>query len=218
MRKFLGLVMTVALLSCPSCRNSEQSRGSAMSQFVDEYFNAYFEWNPSAATSLGLHQYDEKIEDYSAAEIAQRIEDLKQFQTRLAGLPSRRSADESIDIEILEGQIRAELLDLETLETWRHNPMNYVSVPGSAIDNLMKRNFAPADERLQSVTARLKGIPKMIAAMKQNIDNPPHEFTELALRIAHGSIAFFETSVASWATEAAGNDTALLDEFARANS
>ena len=44
-----------------------------MSQFVDDYFNAYFEWNPSAATSLGLHQYDGRIENYSAAAIAKRI-------------------------------------------------------------------------------------------------------------------------------------------------
>src|SRR5947199_4444700 len=133
-------------------------------------------------------------------------------------MPSPRTADESIDIEILDGQIRAELLDLETLETWRHNPMNYVSAPGGAIDNLMKRNFAPAAERLRSVIGRLKGITKIVAEMKQNIDNPPREFTDLAFRIAHGSVGFFRTSVANWAKDAAGDDTALLNEFATANA
>ena len=189
-----------------------------MTQFVDDYFNAYFEWNPSAATSVGFHQYDGNIEDYSAAAVAKRIETLKLLQGQISGLPSRRTPDEEIDIEILDGQIRAELVDLETLETWRHNPMNYVSVPGGAIDNLMKRNFAPAAERLRSVIARLKGIPKIIAAMKQNIDNPPREFTDLAFRIAHGSVGFFRTSVANWAKDAASDDTALLNEFATANA
>ena len=189
-----------------------------MTQFVDDYFNAYFEWNPSAATSVGFHQYDGNIEDYSAAAVAKRIETLKLLQGQISGLPSRRTPDEEIDIEILDGQIRAELVDLETLETWRHNPMNYVSVPGGAIDNLMKRNFAPAAERLRSVIARLKGIPKIVAAMKQNIDNPPREFTELAFRIAHGSVGFFRTSVANWAKDAASDDTALLNEFATANA
>src|SRR5881628_3001723 len=218
MPRVFRVVIPVLLLAPCCCRKAEQSRGSAMSQFVDDYFNAYFEWNPSTATSAGLHQYDHKIEDYSADAIAKRIENLKQFQSRLAGLPSRRTADESIDIEILDGQIRAELLDLETLETWRHNPMNYVLVPGAAIDNLMKRNFAPADERLRSVIARLKGIPELTGAMKQNIENPPHEFTDLALRIAQGSVGFFKTSVVNWANDAAGRDAALLQEFASANS
>src|SRR5499433_3959963 len=161
-------ILVLFLLFC-SCSNSKQSRGSAMTQFVDDYFTAYFEWNPSSATSIGFHQYDSKIEDYSAAAVAKRIQRLKQLQSQMSSLPSRRAPDEEIDIEILDGQIRAQLLDLETLETWRHNPMNYVSVPGGAIDNLMKRNFAPPAERLRSVIARLNGIPKIIAAMKQNI-------------------------------------------------
>jgi len=188
-----------------------------MSQFVDQYFDAYLEWNPSSATSFGFHQYDDRLEDYSAAAFQKRIGKLKQLQSQIASLPATRTPDEAIDAEILDDQIRAELLDLETLQTWRHNPMNYVSLPGGAIDNLMKRNFAPPVERLRSVTSRLKGVPAMIAAMKQNVQNPPHEFTDLAFRIARGSVGFFRESVANWAKDAAGNDAALLGQFNEAN-
>src|SRR4030095_6748605 len=121
--------------------------------------------------------------------------------------------DEQIDAELIENQIKGELLDLETLETWRHNPMNYVGVPGGAIDLLMKRNFAPAPERLRSVIARLKGVPALLEAMKANIQNPPHEFTDLAFRMAHGSVGFFKDTVATWAKDAAGADAAVLNEF-----
>jgi len=192
-----------------------------MSQFVDDYFNAYLEWSPSSATSFGFHQNDNRLEDYSAAAFEKRIGKLKQLQSQIASLPATRTPDEApdeaMDAEILNDQIRAELLDLETLQTWRHNPMNYVSLPGGAIDNLMKRNFAPPVERLRSVTSRLKGVPAMIAAMKQNVQNPPHEFTDLAFRIARGSVGFFRESVANWAKDAAGNDTALLGQFNEAN-
>jgi uncharacterized protein (DUF885 family) len=198
-------------------RKSDEPRSSAMDQFVDEYFNAYFEWNPSTATSVGFHQYDNKLEDFSAAAFQKRIQTLKRLQSAIAALPSERTPDEAIDIEILDGQIKAELLDLETLESWRHNPMNYVSLPGAAIDNLMKRNFAAPPERLQSVVARLKSVPAMLASMKQNIDNPPHEFTDLAFRIARGSVGFFKDDVAKWAKEAAGNDSVLLADFNNAN-
>ena len=188
-----------------------------MAQFIDDYFQAFFEWNPSSATSVGFHQYDDKIEDYSAAAFQKRIDTLKQLQTRLATLPSQRTPDDAIDIEILDGQIRAELLDLEILQTWRHNPMNYVSLPGAAVDNLMKRNFAPPADRLRSIVSRLKGVPAMIAAMKRNIDNPPHEFTDLSFRMAHGSVGFFRNEIANWAKDAAGGDTGLLQEFNAAN-
>src|ERR1051326_1371703 len=205
------------LVSC-ACRNVDQSRGNPMTRFVDDYFNAYFEWNPSAATSAGFHEYDSRMEDYSAASFKNRIGKLKELQRQLAALPTTRTADEAIDLELLDSQIRAELLDIETLETWRHNPMNYVSMPGSTIDNLMKRNFAPKADRLRSVIDRLKGVRAMIEAMKQNVDNPPHEFTDLAFRIAHGSVGFFKESVADWAKDAASGEGALLNDFNAANA
>ncbi len=189
-----------------------------MPSFIDEYFDALFEWSPSTATSIGFHQYDSKIEDLSQPAINRRIERLKQLQ---AGLMRARAGqlamDEEIDAEIIDAQIHAELLDLETLQTWRRNPMNYVGLPGGAIDGLIKRNFAPPADRLRSVVSRLKGVPVLMDAMQSNIQNPPHEFTDLAFRIAHGSVGFFRDSVAMWAKDAAGNDTALLNEFEQAN-
>src|SRR5437016_1971666 len=217
MRSLVRLAALLAVVSVGGCRQSREAQGGPMSQFVDQYFDAYLEWNPSSATSFGFHQYDDRLEDYSAAAFQKRIGKSKQLQSRIASLPATRTPDEAIDAGILDDQIRAELLDLETLQTWRHNPMNYVSLPGGAIDNLMKRNFAPPAERLRSVVARLKAVPPMIAAMKQNVDDPPHEFTDLAFRIAHGSVGFFKASVANWAKDAGGNDTSVLQEFNTAN-
>jgi hypothetical protein len=51
------------------------------------------------------------------------------------------------------------------------------------------------------VTARLKGVPAIMMAMKANMENPPHEFTDLAFRMAHGSVGFFKDTVATWARE-----------------
>src|ERR1051326_4431517 len=189
-----------------------------MPSFVDDYFRALFEWNPSTATSIGFHEYDSKLEDLSAAAIQARIEKLKQLKTELTDVrQGNLSEADDIDAQLLDSQINGELLDLETLQTWRHNPMNYVGLPGSAIDSLMKRNFAPAAERLRSVTARLKAVPALMDQMKANIENPPHEFTDLAFRIAHGSVGFFRDDVAAWAKMAAGTDGALLSDFNEAN-
>src|SRR5207253_2517162 len=218
MRSFVRLAALLAVVSVGGCRQSREPRGGPMSQFVDEYFDAYLEWNPSSATSFGFHQYDDRLEDYSAAAFQKRIGKLKQLQSRIASLPATRTPDEQIDAEILDGQIKAELLDLETLQTWRHNPMNYVGLPGGAVDGLIKRNFAPPAERLRSVISRLKGVPALIDAMKANVQSPPHEFTDLAFRMAHGSVGFFRDTAAMWAKDAAGSDTSLLSEFDAANA
>jgi len=121
-------------------------------------------------------------------------------------------------MEVLHGKIQGELLDLDTLKVWQINPMGYASLPGEAIDGLMKRDFAPAAQRLKSVIAREKAIPALFEAARQNVTNPPKEFTDLAIRMAKGSIGFFEKDVVSWATPAAGQDEALLKEFEATNA
>jgi len=119
---------------------------------------------------------------------------------------------------VLSGQIQAELLDLETLRTWEVNPMAYAGLPGGAIDGLMKRDFAPAADRLRSLIARERAIPAVFAAARANLKNPPKEFTDLAIRMARGSDGFFRGPVPAWAKGAAAGDPALLRDFERANA
>jgi uncharacterized protein (DUF885 family) len=217
MRRLLAIA-ALFVAACQSKPQQTQPEGTPMPAFVDDYFKAFFDWTPSHGTSIGFHEYDSKLEDFSAAAFGDRIQKLKDLRRQLDRIPHPSlSVDDQIDAEVLQGQINAELLDLETLQTWRKNPMTYVGLPGSSVDNLIKRDFAPAQERLRSVIARLKAVPAMLDAMRQNIDNPPHEFTDLAVRIAQGSGSFFKGGVATWAKNAAGTDAALLAEFARAN-
>jgi uncharacterized protein (DUF885 family) len=210
------------LLAVPTAPRAAAAEGAGtLSPFVDEYFHAYFIWNPSEGTLAGLHQYDAQLEDRSAAAVAKRIKTAKAQLARLEeirqGKLGKLTEDETIDAEVLDGRLRAELLDLETLRTWRKNPMHYVSTPSEAIDALIKRRFAPAGSRLGSVIARLKATPALFDALRANIDNPPREFTDLSINIAEGSISFFRETLRDWARGAAGKNAQQFKEFDAAN-
>jgi uncharacterized protein (DUF885 family) len=173
------LVILAALTGCNIQPSENDMPSTEFSTFVDDYFNALFEWAPAWGTSAGFHEYDARFEDYSAAARARRIDTLLQFQARLTDLRGKPmpSAD-AIDSEFLDSQIRAELMDLESPLGSLRNPMSYVGLPGSSIDGLMKRNFAPAADRLRSVISRLRGIPALMNALRENVQNPPRELTE----------------------------------------
>ena len=201
-----------------SVSDTTAAAATPFSRFADVYFDSLFASQPSYGTSVGLHQYDDKMEDFSAATIGRRIVTLHGFQSQLDSLKAApMSMNDSIDAAMIDGAIRSELQELEEFRVWKTNPMNYVGTPGGAVDLLMKRNFAPPAERLKSMTARLRGVPPMIAAMKANVVNPPKEFTDIAIRIAGGSVGFFKNDIATWAKEAAGSDSAALKAFTIAN-
>jgi uncharacterized protein (DUF885 family) len=82
---------------------------------------------------------------------------------------------------------------------------------------LIKRAFAPPAERLRAVIGRLQGVPAVYTAARANLRDPARELTDLALRMARGSVGFLEKGVAEWGREAAGQDGAILAAFTRAN-
>lgn len=209
----------VADTTSASAHASDSTAASPFSKFVDTYFDSTYSFSPSAGTAAGFHQYDAKLEDLSNAAVGRRIVTLRMQQMQLDSLmkTGTLNASDSIDAAMINGAIRSELQDEVTLANWTKNPINYVALPGGAVDLLMKRNFAPPAERLKSVTARLRQAPAAFAAMRANVQNPPREFTDLAIRVAGGSVGFFQHDVASWAKDAAGSDTAALREFTVAN-
>ncbi|GAC1334993.1 MAG: DUF885 domain-containing protein [Isosphaeraceae bacterium] len=189
------------------------------SKLVDDYFDARFAFRPTEGTAAGLHQYDTRLNDLSRARVEKRIGELHAQLERLTAINHDAiDFDDTIDAEFLNGQIRAELLDLETLQYWRGNPMPYAGLAGEAIDGLIKRDFETPAERLRSVISRERAVPAVYSAARENLDNPPKEFTDLAIRMAKGSVGFFEGPVVDWAKSAAGDDQKLFKEFQSANA
>ncbi|HMI55471.1 MAG TPA: DUF885 domain-containing protein [Gemmatimonadaceae bacterium] len=204
--------------SSTASSTSQSGTSPVFARFVDTYFDSLYSFSPSQGTAAGFHQYDNKVEDFSAANVNRRIATLHSLQSQLDSIRTTQLAlDDSIDAAMIDGAIKSELQDEEELANWKKNPMGYVGLPGNAVDLLMKRDFAAPADRLKSVTARLRGVPAVLTAMRQNIVNPPREFTDLADRIAGGSVGFFKEDVATWAKGAAGSDSSALREFTQVN-
>ncbi len=196
-----------------------QPPASPFAGFVDDYYAARFAWEPTEATYAGIHTYDTKLPDYSADAVLGRRLAMAAFRVRLSNLRMTPLADaDALDAEVLAHALQAELLELETVRDWQRNPVLYLSKPAEGIDLLMKRSFAPPADRLRAIIGRLTATPRLLAAMRANVKNPPKEFADLGLIVAKGSVSFFKTDLPAWAKTAAGADAKLLDDFTRANA
>ena len=183
---------------------------------VDRFFDEYFHFNPSAGTSAGFHQYDTRLEDYSAASVQRYVAALHRFETEVSGFPAAGlSGEQAADRDLVLGTIRAALLDLETIRNYQRNPDNYTSTATNAIFVVMSRNFAPAEQRLKAVVERERQIPALLAAARANLKSPPHVYTKIALEQLPGMISFLQKDVPLAFT--AVKDQALLAQFQKSN-
>lgn len=194
------------------------SAPAELKTLVSDCLAAKLAFEPSLATALGLHAHDDRLEDFSRARIDARVSELGTLSARLARIDrSALDFQSAIDAEALASMLGGDLQSLSELRPWQNNPMFYAGLPGMAIDGLMKRDFAPVQDRLRSIMARLDQVPALYAAARANLDNPPRELTDLALRMARGSSGFFEDSVAQWSAQGTAADPALRAAFERAN-
>ncbi len=223
MNKILHSVALCALLTAMSPAQATQgpdpkssNSSSDFNKLVDEYFDFYFHFQPTAGTAAGFHQYDNKLEDLSRSTVDAEIGELNQLQVKFAHFPTAQLSQEAAgDFAFLDNAIKARLLDLEKVQTWKKDPDSYTSAVSYSIFLIIKRNFAPEEDRLRSVIARERQIPKALETARQNLSNPPRVYTEVALEQFPDTIDFFRKDVP--AAFSAVKDTKLLADFKASN-
>jgi len=202
----ISLIMTTSISAKPR----------TFHELVDAYFDDYFKANPSQATSVGFHQYDHQLEDFSLAAHQRNRRNLLAYLKEFQSInPRPLSANERDDREIMLALIQSGLLEEDHVQMWRKNPDAYSGGVTGSIFTLVKRDFAPLPERLRSVIEREKQIPRALMQAREVLRNSPKIYTDIAIEQLPGNIDFFQTTV----TEAfqGVKDPALLAEFKRSN-
>jgi uncharacterized protein (DUF885 family) len=219
MRVF-GCLLLSFLLAGGALRAQNLAADGAQQTFgylTDQYFDAYFKANPTAGTSEGFHQYDDQLENYSAAEVEREVAVYSALEKKLEQIdPTAMDAEPAADYAILLGNLRLQLLHLQVIRDWEKNPDNYSSGVTNSVFVLMERPYAPVNARLRSAVEREKLMPQVFADARKNLKDPPHIYTEIALEQMDGNISFFEHDVPDAFKDA--TDATATAEFAKTNA
>jgi uncharacterized protein (DUF885 family) len=215
MRNFLKVFLP-ALVCFSAAAFAATDPAADFNALVDQYFDSYFATNPTNATQSGFHQYDAKLEDYSAAARKREIAELKDYLAKFEKLDrANLPADSAADLGWIKSSIHGNLLELETIQGWKKDPDTYTAGVTNAIFLVMKRNYAPPEDRLRSVIARERQFPKVFAAARVNLLNPPRIYTEIALEQLPDVIDFYRKDVPEAFSQV--KDAQLVAEFKASN-
>jgi uncharacterized protein (DUF885 family) len=186
---------------------------------ADRYLEDSFRLNPTLATSAGYHRYDGTLEDLSPAGLRAVADMARRYRDELAPIDAGAlSASARIDLGLVRNDLDATLFSLDELKTYERDPQAYVNLLGNATLYL---TLQPPDspvwpERLAALRQRMKAIPRLLAAARQNLKNPSRVLTDLVIDTNAGNLAFFETTVPGLYDKAGADRKALEEENARA--
>ena len=154
--------------------------------------------SPVNATLSGDHRADDQLDDVSEAGRAASRQSYQQLHADIATISrDELSRANQVDLGILSNKIDAELWALDTFQEWAWNPLLYISLAGNSVYSLVARDFAPLDQRLLNVAARLQQFPRFLAQARQSTqpERVPKIHAETAIKQNAGLNSIIDTMI-----------------------
>jgi len=164
--------------------------------FVDDYLAFLYEVHPTGATMDGVHMHDDLVEDYRRAAIDTHVSALAGFARRLDSIPAEHlSLKEQVEHQIVSSNIRARQFELEAVRSWERNPHHYADTLAASLAAQAIFTYAPETERARRVLSKLRQVPRLVQAARDNIKDPPAMFVKVGIDTWRGAMTFIDTDL-----------------------
>ncbi|MEO7158772.1 MAG: DUF885 domain-containing protein [Vicinamibacterales bacterium] len=164
--------------------------------FVDDFLSFLYEVHPTGATMDGVHIHDDLIEDYRRSAIDTHVSALAGFARRLDSIPHEQlPLREQIDHQIVSSNIRARQFELEATRSWERNPHVYADTLASSLAAQSIFTYAPETDRARRVLSKLRQVPRLVQAARDNIKEPPAIYVKVGIDTWRGAMSFIDTDL-----------------------
>src|SRR5215510_6582974 len=164
--------------------------------FVDDYLAYLYEVCPTQATLDGSHLHDDHLEDLSRPAIDAHVRALSGFGRRLHQIDATTlPSTEAIEHPIVASNVEARMFEFEEVRTWERNPQLYADVIGASLAGQALFAYAPEAERARRVVSKLRQVPRLVQAARDNIKECPGIFVKTGLESWRGALKFIESDL-----------------------
>jgi uncharacterized protein (DUF885 family) len=166
------------------------------SHFVGDYLGYLYEVLPSQASLDGVHLHDDLLENLSRPAIEAHVRALSGFSRRLNQIDvALLRPDEQVEHPIVAANIEARMYELEVIRTWERSPQVYADVIASSLAGQSLFAYAPESERARRVASKLRQVPRLVQAARDNIKDCPGIFAKVGLETWRGALKFIESDL-----------------------
>jgi uncharacterized protein (DUF885 family) len=164
--------------------------------FVDDYLAYLYEVLPSQASLDGVHLHDDLLEDLSRSAVDAHVRALAGFGRRLHQIdPGVLPRSEQVEHPIVAADIESRMYDLEVVRDLERNPQVYGDALGTSLATQALFAYAPEAERARRIVSKLRQVPKLVQAARDNIKEAPGIFVKIGLETWRGALKFIEVDL-----------------------
>ena len=196
MIRFLAIIAIMLMAGC-----NRQSPAVQFDKLTEDFLYGSLALSPVSATATGYHLHngvplDELIDDYSTGGLDQQRTFYKDFQLRVAALDvTKLDKEQHVDLDMMKSNAELGLLDLDTIQSYKHNPTVYVELVGNALYTPYMLNYAPVEKRFEQITKRLERISALFDQAKANLTDAPEVWNRVAQEENDGNIELIDKTL-----------------------
>ncbi len=170
-------------------------------QLVDDFVMGTLALSPTGATGFGYHVHhgvslDDQLDDFSPAGIEAQRSFLHDIEIRIAHFDGAAlDPEQRADVDIMRNALGATRLELDEIQSYRHNPTSYVELLGNGLYSPYVLHFAPAPERYRHIISRLQKVPELIQQAETNLQDSPEVWNRVAREENDGNVGLIDTTL-----------------------
>ncbi len=194
MRTILCLAVLFLSQGPAVAQDAGRAEEARLTTFFKKYLDEKFRRQPYEATKLGDHRFDHLLDDLSPRALAANVEFVRATLRDLPRQVDYRKLPRpaQIDFEIFRHELTKTLWLAENTRPFEEDPRVYNEYISDSVYLIFGQSTAPRADKFKSAVARMARIPRVVAAARQNLRNPPYVFVKTAILQNRGSIAFYE--------------------------
>ena len=201
------VLISSALMAQTSASSAEAN--TKFAKLSEEFIHETLALSPSSASQAGYHVYvdpktgksvalDALLDDMSSAGMAEQRRVYAQWRERfhtetpLASL----GVEDAADWRLIDDQIALNLLELDRIQNYKHNPTVYVELLGGALFQPLTDDYAPEDVRLSHILSRIAATPRFLDQARSQLVDADPIFIKVAVEENDGNIDLIQNMIA----------------------
>jgi uncharacterized protein (DUF885 family) len=157
--------------------------------------------SPISATQAGYHTHqgialDDMLDDMGPSGIEAQRSFLTGLQSRIAALdPKSLDKEQAADLEIMKSNLALNMLELDSIQNYKHNPTVYVEAAGNALFAPYVLNYAPLEKRFEQIIKRLERMAGLFEQAKANLVDAPEVWNRVAQEENQGNVDLIDKTL-----------------------
>lgn len=176
----------------------------------DSFIKESLALSPVSASGAGYHKHrdsrtgktidlDAQLDDLSPQAFAAQRAFYQRWRARFQREtpPASLSPEDAADWQLIDDQIGLSLLELDTIQSYKHNPTGYVELIGNGLFLPLTQDYAPRETRLRHVLSRIGQIPRLLQQARRELVDSDPIFVKVAVEEDEGNVGLVEETVSA---------------------